>query len=48
VAYARGAMLGATVFLTVASGFHYALVASRRIGLLFETEPDLLPARNRK
>jgi hypothetical protein len=27
-------MIDATIFLTVASGFHYALVASKRIGLV--------------
>jgi len=37
VAEARTAMLDATIFLTVASGFHYAWVASQRIGLV--TDP---------
>jgi cardiolipin synthase (CMP-forming) len=32
VSVARTAMLDATIFLTVASGFHYAWVASKRIG----------------
>jgi hypothetical protein len=35
VAPTRAALLDATVFLTVLSGFHYALVISRRIGLAF-------------
>jgi cardiolipin synthase len=34
VATARVAMIDATIFLTVASGFHYAWVASKRIGLV--------------
>jgi len=34
VTVARAAMIDATIFLTVASGFHYALVASKRIGLV--------------
>lgn len=38
VATAKTVMLDATIFLTVASGFHYAWVASQRIGQL--TEPD--------
>jgi cardiolipin synthase len=37
VAEARTAMLDATIFLTVASGFHYAWVASQRIGLVTES-----------
>ena len=35
---ARTAMLDATIFLTVASGFHYAWVASKRIGLVTDAE----------
>jgi cardiolipin synthase len=34
VTVARAVMIDATIFLTVASGFHYALVASKRIGLV--------------
>jgi cardiolipin synthase (CMP-forming) len=34
VATARVAMIDATIFLTVTSGFHYAWVASQRIGLV--------------
>jgi cardiolipin synthase (CMP-forming) len=37
VAEARTAMLDATIFLTVASGFHYAWVASQRIGLVTDS-----------
>jgi hypothetical protein len=33
-------MLDATIFLTVASGFHYAWVASQRIGQLPDSEPQ--------
>jgi cardiolipin synthase len=40
VANARIAMLDATVFFTVASGFHYALVASQRIGLVADPASD--------
>ncbi len=40
VATARVAMLDATIFLTVASGFHYAWVASQRIGQLSDSEPQ--------
>jgi len=36
---ARVVMLDATIFLTVASGFHYAWVASQRIGQLADSEP---------
>jgi cardiolipin synthase len=36
---ARTAMLDATIFLTVASGFHYGWVASRRIGKLPDSQP---------
>ena len=46
----RVVMLDATIFLTVASGFHYAWVASNRIGLLDESEKTREPAsklRNR-
>jgi cardiolipin synthase len=38
VADARTAILDLTVLLTVASGFHYAWVASQRIGLLANSE----------
>jgi cardiolipin synthase len=42
VTIAKTAMLDATIFLTVASGFHYAWVASQRIGVATETgEPSL-------
>jgi cardiolipin synthase len=34
VTVARVVMIDATIFLTVASGFHYAWVASQRIGLI--------------
>jgi cardiolipin synthase len=40
VGSAREAMLDATIFLTVASGFHYAWVASQRIGKLTDFEPQ--------
>jgi cardiolipin synthase len=40
VGTARVVMLDATIFLTVASGFHYAWVASQRIGQLGESEPQ--------
>jgi len=39
---ARAVMLDATIFLTVASGFHYAWVASQRIGLVTEAEPPAI------
>jgi cardiolipin synthase len=38
VSTARVAMLDATIFLTVASGFHYAWVASQRIGQLTDSQ----------
>jgi cardiolipin synthase len=38
VTTARVAMLDAVMFLTVTSGFHYAWVASQRIGLVTETD----------
>jgi len=44
VAAARVAMLDATVCLTVASGFHYAWVASKRIGIV--TDSDSASMRN--
>jgi cardiolipin synthase (CMP-forming) len=44
VAAARVAMLDATVFLTVVSGFHYAWVASQRIGVA--TDSDAVSLRN--
>ena len=40
VTTARIAMIDATVFLTVASGFHYAWVASQRIGRVTNTASD--------
>jgi cardiolipin synthase len=44
VVAARVAMLDATVFLTVVSGFHYAWVASQRIGIA--TDSDAVSIRN--
>jgi len=44
LADARTAMLDATIFLTVASGFHYAWVASQRIGLVMDSETSGLSA----
>jgi cardiolipin synthase len=44
LADARTAMLDATIFLTVASGFHYAWVASQRIGLVMDSEANGLAA----
>jgi len=44
VSTARAAMLDATIFLTVASGFHYAWVASTRLSLLPESETEADPA----
>ncbi len=44
VAMTRAAMLDATILLTVASGFHYAWVASKRIGLLSDGEAHADPA----
>jgi cardiolipin synthase (CMP-forming) len=41
---ARVAMLDAVIFLTVTSGFHYAWVASQRIGLV--TDTDTVPAHH--
>jgi cardiolipin synthase (CMP-forming) len=41
----RIAMLDATIFLTVASGFHYAWVVSKRIGLATESEAGAEPVR---
>jgi cardiolipin synthase len=38
VAAAKTAMLDATIFLTVVSGFHYAWVASQRIGVVTSAE----------
>jgi cardiolipin synthase (CMP-forming) len=45
---ARIAMLDATIFLTVASGFHYAWVASQRIGLVADAATNALPLRHPK
>jgi len=44
VATAKIVMVDATIFLTVASGFHYAWVASQRIGLA--TEADSSSSQN--
>jgi cardiolipin synthase len=44
VSTARDAMLDAVVALTVLSGFHYAWVASQRIGALTSEEMKLRPA----
>jgi cardiolipin synthase len=46
VAAARVAMLDATVFLTVVSGFHYAWVASQRIGVATDSAATPLSMRN--
>lgn len=46
VAAARVAMLDATVFLTVVSGFHYAWVASQRIGVVTDSAPGSVSMRN--
>ena len=43
---ARIAVLDATIFLTVVSGFHYAWVASQRIGIAISSEPANLSERN--
>jgi cardiolipin synthase (CMP-forming) len=40
VSTARTSMLDATIFLTVASGFHYAWVASKRIGQVADSPKD--------
>ena len=48
VATARIAMLDATIFLTVASGFHYAWVASKRIGLVTDVESAAVSGAPRK
>jgi cardiolipin synthase len=45
VTSARVAMIDATIFLTVASGFHYAWVASQRIGLVTDAETGTVPPR---
>jgi cardiolipin synthase len=45
VTSARVAMIDATIFLTVASGFHYAWVASQRIGLVTDAETSIVPPR---
>lgn len=49
VAVARVVMLNTTILLTVVSGFHYAWVASKRIGELTEAESTTsrLPNSNR-
>jgi cardiolipin synthase len=46
VAAARVAMLDATIFLTVISGFHYAWVASQRIGAVTASEDSPVSMRN--
>lgn len=46
VTMTRAAMLDLTILLTVVSGFHYALVASNRIGHLAESEKTPDPASN--
>jgi cardiolipin synthase len=43
VTTARVAMIDITVFLTVTSGFHYAWVASQRIGLVTDSGIDAMP-----
>jgi cardiolipin synthase (CMP-forming) len=48
VATARVAMLDAVMFLTVTSGFHYAWVASQRIGLITDSETDGTTVRNHR
>ena len=48
VAYARVAALDVTMFLTVLSGFHYAWVASQRIGLVTAAESPSVPMQNRR
>jgi cardiolipin synthase len=45
VTNARIAMIDATIFLTVASGFHYAWVASKRIGVVNDPETGSIPLR---
>jgi cardiolipin synthase len=46
VATTRVAMLDATILLTVASGFHYAWVASQRIGVITNTESSQVSMRD--
>jgi cardiolipin synthase (CMP-forming) len=46
VAEARTAILGVTVLLTVTSGFHYAWVASQRIGLLTSSTTGSVASRD--
>jgi len=48
VAYARVAALDVTMLLTVLSGFHYAWVASQRIGLVTAAESPSVPMQNRR
>jgi cardiolipin synthase (CMP-forming) len=45
VSNARVAMIHATIFLTVASGFHYAWVASKRIGVVSDSGTSAIPLR---
>ena len=46
VTTARVAMIDLTIFLTVTSGFHYAWVASQRIGLVTDSGIDAMPIHN--
>jgi cardiolipin synthase (CMP-forming) len=48
VAYARVGVLDITMLLTVLSGFHYAWVASRRIGLVTSQESSTVSIQNRR
>lgn len=48
VATARVAVLDATMLLTVLSGFHYAWVASQRIGLATSQESSTISIQNRR
>jgi cardiolipin synthase len=43
---AKTAMLDAVIFLTVASGFHYAWVASQRIGLVTDAEMNSVTTKS--
>jgi cardiolipin synthase len=47
VTTARAAMIDATIFLTVASGFHYAWVASQRIGAIAGSDPGSAASQRR-
>ena len=48
VTSARVAALDATMLLTVLSGFHYAWVASQRLGLITPTESPSVPMQSRR